>query len=113
MAFSINLDKEYTLRYDLGKFMAFIDDSFDPLTSTLIENIKSLKQEGITKIKVEAGRPDLISYRLYGDTQFWWIIMFYNDIFDVEDIKAGDFLGYPSQNDLDSYYFTLRQSELA
>jgi hypothetical protein len=112
MLYSINLDKEFNTRFDLGKFMRFEDDCFDPLTSTMIEEIEALEQEGITKIRVEENRPDLLSYRLYGDTQYWWVIMFYNRIYDWEDVTIGSFIKYPSLSALDLKYFTLRQAEL-
>jgi hypothetical protein len=34
-------------------------------------------------------RPDLVSYRAYGDVGFWWKIMEANQIYDIWDFKAG------------------------
>jgi len=112
MFYYINLDKDYTLRYDLGKFLRFENDTYDPLTSNLIENIKSISQGGLFKVTSEEFRPDQISRRIYDNDQYWWVIMLYNDIIDVESIEIGMILKYPDAEDLDSFYFTLKQSEL-
>lgn len=34
-------------------------------------------------------RPDLLANKVYGDPEFWWVIMEANDIFDIFDFKAG------------------------
>tara|TARA_R110002012_G_scaffold313996_3_gene526289 strand:+ start:1044 stop:1334 length:291 start_codon:yes stop_codon:yes gene_type:complete len=42
------------------------------------------------------GRPDLISYSLYGTTSNWWIICVVNDIFDpFEELIAGKKIKIP------------------
>jgi|TARA_R100000482_G_C5122625_1_gene146682 hypothetical protein len=42
------------------------------------------------------GRPDLISYHIYGTTENWWIICVANDILDpFEDLKAGNKIRLP------------------
>lgn len=112
MFFYINLEDDYKLRFDLGKFLNFENDTYDPLTSNLIENIKSLSNGGVFKVKSEENRPDQISYRIYDDTQYWWVIMLYNDILDVEDIEIGMVLSYPDADELDSFYFSLKQLEI-
>jgi hypothetical protein len=41
--------------------------------------------------------PELISYNYYGTTDYWWIVLLFNDIFDP-------FFEWPiSQNDLEQY----------
>lgn len=112
MYFYINLDNGYETRFDMGKFLEFSNDNYDPLTSNIIENIQSIPQGGLFKVKSEEHRPDQISYRIYDDTQYWWVIMLYNGILDVNDITIGTILKYPDQDELDSYYFTLKQAQL-
>lgn len=34
-------------------------------------------------------RPDLVSYKKYGTTDFWWQIMEVNNIFDIFEFKKG------------------------
>lgn len=43
------------------------------------------------------GRPDLVSYTVYGNVNFWWAIMWVNNIlFPMRDLKAGTVLIIPS-----------------
>jgi len=49
-------------------------------------------------------RPDLISYKIYGDVKYWWILLLYNGIDDpFNDIQTGDIMEVP--NILDIYTF--------
>jgi len=43
------------------------------------------------------GRPDLLSYQVYNNVNFWWLIALRNDILDpFDDLSVGDtlFIGY-------------------
>lgn len=52
----------------------------------------------------EANRPDLISYRVYKDTDFWSYIMMYNRLADpLTDITIGKLLLIPFYNHLTSW----------
>ena len=49
-------------------------------------------------------RPDLISYKIYGTTDKWWVIMKYNKISDVwNDLFVGMILEVPSTKNIDDY----------
>lgn len=49
-------------------------------------------------------RPDLISYKVYGRVNYWWIIMKINKIEDVwNDLVPGRQLQIPNVNDIDEY----------
>jgi len=49
-------------------------------------------------------RPDLISYKVYGTVDFWWIILLVNGIDNpLSDLKEGMILEIP--NKLDIYEF--------
>lgn len=42
-------------------------------------------------------RPDLISYRAYGDRSLWWVIYEYNEISDpLFELKTGTILRIPA-----------------
>lgn len=41
-------------------------------------------------------RPDLVSYRAYGDSRYWWKIMEVNGIFDIMEFKSGTNILIPS-----------------
>lgn len=105
--FFLNLDLETDERFDISKFFD-ITNGFDPLTSYTLDQLKKLPVKGNYAISGEDGRPDLVSYRIYGSTQYWWLLMFYNDKINIEDIKTSDILYYPSLDDLENFYFSLK-----
>jgi len=50
-------------------------------------------------------RPDMISYKAYGDVGFWWIIMYVNDIDCIYiDLVEGMTLDIPSLIDLYNFH---------
>lgn len=52
-------------------------------------------------------RPDLISYKVYGSLDMWWLLMKYNKVEDVwNDLFVGMVLEVPKRSDLDDYYRT-------
>ena len=49
---------------------------------------------------IDVGRPDVLSYRAYGTQNYWWFLMWYNNITDIwNDLVEGLILKYP-----DIYY---------
>jgi hypothetical protein len=55
-------------------------------------------------------RPDLISYKAYGKTNLWWIIMKYNKIEDIwNDLTIGQILEIPSMLDIDELIIKKRK----
>ena len=110
--FFINLDFESSERYDLAKFMEFTDN-YDPLTSTVLNYIKSIPKQGDLIVTSEEGRPDLVSYNYYGVDTYWAAILLYNDRFTVDDIKINDRLSMPSIAGLEDLYFSLKSKQSA
>lgn len=110
--FFIDLDNSSEKRYEISKFFEYTDN-FDPLTSFLYEQLKSLPMEGYILVQGEDGRPDLLSNRIYSDTQYWWILMTYNDLAKVEEIVNGMEIRYPSIESLENLYFSLKTNEQA
>lgn len=107
--FFINLEVESEERFDLAKFMEFLQgDNHDPLTSSVFNNIRSLEKGGQYRVSGEDGKPDLISYRIYGDTQYWWIILAYNGKTSYLDIKNGEELIFPTIVAIEDFYFSLK-----
>lgn len=109
-SYFLNLDLLTTERYDQGKFMEFTDN-YDPLTSSFMNDLISLPQVGKYTVQGEDGKPDLLSYRIYGDTQYWWVLLIYNRKFEFSDIKTGDEIVYPSVDSLEDVYFSLKAKE--
>ena len=89
--FFIDLDNTSPTRFELSKFMEF-SDNFDPITSNFFFRLKALPIGGRFVVQGEEGRPDLIAFNALGDVQFWWVILLYNDVLDVDDIVNGDTL---------------------
>jgi len=110
--FFINLDLETEKRFDMSKFLEFTDN-YDSLTSKFLLDLKKLKPIFTFVITHEEKKPDLISQLIYGDTQYWWIILYYNDITEIDELVSGKILQYPSLEDLEDLYFSLRSEEVA
>jgi hypothetical protein len=109
--FYIDLDLERKTRYDISKFICFQEDSRpEIITSYMLDKIKSLPIHGVYVVQEEK-RPDYISYKIYKETWYWWILMLYNGIIDVHDIKVGVQLKYPSVDSLEGIYFNLKSLE--
>jgi hypothetical protein len=106
--FFIDLQNDYKERFAMGKFMEFIDDNFDPLTSFMLNSLKDLKPKGRLKVDGTAKRPDVLAYQTYGDVQYWWVLMCYNGWLSVDDIINGEEFNYPDIAELDDLYFTLK-----
>ncbi|MBO7526336.1 MAG: hypothetical protein J6T74_00390 [Clostridia bacterium] len=46
---------------------------------------------------VDVGRPDILSQRFYGTTNFWWFVCWFNGISDVwNDLRVGMVIKYPA-----------------
>jgi hypothetical protein len=107
MAYYINLTDEFPVRYDTGKFLEFNQDVYDLLNSHFSNNIAALPFEGFYIIQGTEARPDLISFEIYGETMYWWILLIYNNIVNFEDLIEGYRVDYPSITDIEELYFTL------
>ena len=58
----------------------------------------------------EVQRPDLLSYRIYGSSEYWWILCKFNQIDDVwNDIYVGQDLIIPSLQDIQLFYSNVRK----
>jgi hypothetical protein len=67
-----------------------------PIQTTLPEIIHMVTAE-------ETGRPDLIAYRVYGNSSLFWAIALRNNIiFPLRDIRAGQRLFCPASEDVAS-----------
>lgn len=107
--FHVNLDIDTEARYDMAKFMEFLnDDSYDILNSYFIQKLKELEPIGSYQVTVEEAKPELISFNIFKTTQYWWVIMLYNDKLNPNDIVAGEALKHPSLGALEDLFFTLK-----
>jgi hypothetical protein len=64
-------------------------------------------QRPITYYRVSYGdiqRPDLISLKIYGKIDYWWILMCFNEIYDCwNDLTDGQILNCPDILDIEDY----------
>ena len=106
--FYINSDIKTNDRYDLSKFLKQEGEGYMALDSYFIDKIKKLPAQGTYQCLNE--RPDTIAYKIYGDVQFYWIVMVYNDWLDFTDstFGAGKMISYPSISDIERLMFTLK-----
>lgn len=107
----IDLDLDSLDRFDFAKFMEWTNDCHDILNSYFVAKLKQLPVAGERVVQAEENRADLLSYNIYGDTQYWWIIMMYNNILDMEDITTGLVVTYPSIDSLEDLFFSLKALE--
>lgn len=103
--FYLDQETKTTDRFDLAKFMDYTNDGvFDPLNSYLLLQIPALPTIGQYTIRKEEKRPDLLSYNIYGDVQYWWVLMWYNHLMKPSDLKVGLTIKYPSLSGLEQLY---------
>ena len=110
--FFINADRQTPTRYDPSKLLEFNLDNYDILTSSFVKQLRALKSAGSISVLSQEVRPDLLAYDIYGSTQYYWIVMIYNDIIAVEDIIIGTIIRYPNLNDVERIYFGLKSNQV-
>lgn len=107
-------DIESEDRYGLQKFLEFNKSGdFATLNSVFLTEMRELPLQSYITSKGE--RPDLLAYKIYGDTQFAWIIMLYNNCIDFTDgtFDVGAQIKYPAIEDLEKLLFTLKARKRA
>ena len=103
--FYLNDQYDTHTRFDLMKFVDINGkDWYDPLTSFFLINLPKLPHVEEYIITYEIGRPDLLADRFYQDTQYWWIVMLYNNILNVNDLQAGVSIRRPAKELIDDLY---------
>ena len=100
-------------RYDMGRFMSYESEGYDIVTSYFVKQVPLLPEGGRYVIIGEEGRPDLLSWNIYGDVQYWWILMIYNGILDLCSLPSGLVIKYPSLNSIEELFLQLRSKEVA
>lgn len=105
--FFIDFTNDYTWRYDLQKFVEMKDGVYDVIDSYFLFELYNLPVKGFIEAINEYRRPDLLSYYVYGDVQYWWIMMAFNHEMNVNDINPPKRLDYPSIDALEDLYFSL------
>lgn len=112
--FYISDDIESIDRYGLQKLIEYnkVGD-FNTLNSVFLTELRNTPLQSYVTSQDE--RPDLLAYKIYGDTQFAWILMVYNNCFDFTDgtFSSGSQIKYPAPEDLEKIIFTLKARKRA
>ena len=96
----------------MSKFFEYTDN-YDALTSFFSTELPKLPVSGYFEVNGQDERPDLVSHKIYNDTQYWWIILMYNGKLEYTDIATGEKLKYPSVDDIEDLFFSLKAKENA
>lgn len=104
--FFMNKEYPYNNRFDLERFMNFTNQYYDILQSPILDILKSFTTIGQYIIREYPFRPDVISYNLYKDSQYWPYVLFFNGINDVMQLKLGLTLNFFSLDDLEKTLYS-------
>ena len=107
-----NFDYKSSERFDPYKYMEPVEDTSDILTSYLILELQKLPLYGVFQVTKEFNRPDLVSHAIYGNTQYWWILLLYNNLSTPWELTIGLEVKYPSLSQIENLYFTLKAKGL-
>ena len=96
---------ESVVRWEVCKFVPWSEiGGNDFLRSWILDQLGECPAVGeycITKRE----RIDQIAYEVYGSTQYWWILLHYNGVQDLGELKNGKILEFPSLEALEELYF--------
>lgn len=81
-------------RFAFERFVEWDEDTFDVYNSSFIKQLNQLPEAGRFIVESDEERIDLISYKIYGDVRYWWMLMEYNEVIERKDIKHGIKLRY-------------------
>ena len=60
----------------------------------------------------EKGRPDMLSQKIYGQDDYWWVLLKYNNIMDpYEELVGGVILEVPDVLDIQDFYSTVKKKK--
>ena len=106
--FFIDDTRQRRFRYDLSALIEFNGDMYDEFTSYFLAELRKLPSRRSYVIKAgQAYRPDIYSNDIFGTTDYWLILLYYNDILLIKDLTELRTLNVPSQTDLENLFFSL------
>lgn len=107
----IDVNRRTTKKFDISKFLEFSTDTetYDVTYSMFEVLVSQLPSAGTTPIsESEEYRPESVSFRLYEDDQYWWILLWYNDLMNSSDLRNGMVIRYPGLKDIEEAYLKIR-----
>jgi len=109
----LNTNHSTRVRWDRGRFMLWETDIYDTVRSYFLYKVGKLPATATYTVIEEDGRPELLAHNIYGTTQLWWLLMYYNGLIRPSDIVAGLKISYPSLRDLEDLYLSLPAKQSA
>ncbi len=95
-------------RFDLRRYCEWNEGMYDICTSDFISKIEKLPVAGEVQITVDEERLDNLSWKLYGSTQYWWILAVYNYMPNFKYLRKGVIIRYFSLSDLELLNMSLK-----
>ena len=93
-------------KFDISKFMNYIEGVYDVLDSPFLNQLKQLPTVKYYYVDLGFKEIDLIAASVYGDSTFAYLIQFYNN--DVrETFPEGTVLNLFSATDLEELYHNI------
>jgi hypothetical protein len=72
----------------------------------LMSNIKVIKQARVAEQRIITQQfefqPDLVSYFFYQDSNYWWVLLLYNNMKKLQDFKIGVTINIPNFQDVEN-----------
>lgn len=100
---------ETPVRYESSKFWPFNDvGGFDIIRSYFSQQLGYIPEFGDMEIVTNEGRIDLCALDALGETQYFWILLMYNGIIDVNELTTGKILKIPDKNKIEELYFRVK-----
>ncbi|MBQ3421903.1 MAG: hypothetical protein IJH34_09590 [Romboutsia sp.] len=97
------------IRFESSKFFPFSEaGGYDMIRSYFARQLGYIPEVEEDYVGTNEKRVDLISYDSFGSTQYYWIIMMYNGITDINQLTPGQKLKIPSRDALEQLYFTVK-----
>ena len=97
------------VRYESSKFFPFSEvGGFDIIRSYFAQQLGYIPEFGDMEIVTNEGRIDLCAVDALGETQYYWLLLMYNGIIDVNELTTGKILKIPDRNKLEELYFRVK-----
>ena len=106
--FYFNSEVDSEERYDPVKLIDTSEGFPDIITSHFYNELPSVEAFGEYTVDSEEGNAPLLAYNIYSSVEFHEILLTYNHILDISDIKLGDNYNYPSLTEMERLYFKLQ-----
>lgn len=108
--YGINMDVDAKPRFDLRRYCEWSEDGdmYDICNSGFVAKLEKLPVAGEVEITVDEERLDNLSYKLYGSTQYWWILALYNFMPNFKYLRKGVIIRYFRLSDLEMMNMTLK-----